>query len=74
MKVWARRARDREHHLVEPGRDSWSVEYGVDAAVEDSEHRLDEPGRRYERGGHDLGESALTVHGTISTNCKWDRI
>jgi hypothetical protein len=42
--------------------------------VEDCEHRLVKPGRRYERGGRDLGESAPTVNGTISTDCKWDGI
>jgi len=44
----------------------------VDAAVEGREHRLVKPGRRYERGGRDLGESAPTVNGTISTDCKRD--
>jgi hypothetical protein len=35
-------------------------------------HRLVIPGRRYERGGCDLGASAVTVNGTISTDCKRD--
>jgi len=38
------------------------------------ELRLVKPGRRYERGGRDLGESAPTVNGTISTDCKRDGI
>jgi hypothetical protein len=48
--------------------------YWVDAAVEDREHRLVKPGRRVERGGSDSGESAPTVNGTISTDCKRDGI
>jgi hypothetical protein len=59
-----------EHRLVKPGRDGWSGEYGVDAPVEDCEHRLVTMGRRNECGGCDLGESAPTVNGTISTHCK----
>jgi hypothetical protein len=39
-----------------------------------SEHRLVTPGRRYERGGHDFGESAPTLNGTISTDCNRDGI
>ena len=44
----------------------------IAAAEENCEHRLVKPGRRYERGERDLGESAPTVNGTISTDCKRD--
>jgi hypothetical protein len=44
----------------------------VDAAEEDREYRLVEPGRRYERGGRDLGESPPTVNGMIRTDWKRD--
>jgi len=67
-------AEDREHRLVKPGQYSWSGGYRVDHTVEDREQHLVKPGRRYERGGRDLGESAWTVNGTISTDCKQDGI
>ena len=43
----------------------------IAAAEENCEHRLVKPGRRYECGGRDLGESALTVNGT---EYEWRRL
>ena len=56
----------------------------MDAVVEDREHRLIKPGQGFGLGEHsilspvlltrDEAQSALTVNGTISTDCKRDRI
>jgi len=63
-----------EHHFVEPGRDGWSGEYGVDAAVEDCKHRLVKPGEGFGHGEHRI-LSTVSLNrdkGVSAENATWE--